>query len=366
MHPQRGFLSLFLVFIATIGIFGILSIITCHQIYAHSSSSEGGQPVSLIHPSKGGTIGISEGAICISKGANTLGFTTSLADVDTEQLNTQVHFDTDSLFFVCDNSTTGHICNDIRKFVPGSIRQTNKSLTIANGTGSCLQEGIVKIRLIDDMGTQHIFVLDNCLYHPESPVNLLSTRRLAEKFLDADENPDKETRIESRYLTHVLTWSFGQFKKTFPTPVSGLPELLFDAGFNAYKSFCSQVHSTYATNAVANSMTEPTNNSSHVTPSESQELLDDSFNDFDDDAINMLFMLHENVILKDGKGITLEVTYLGPQFSDEILQHKVHNKNGCKFLVDGTLLSSLNAPYISTIPVSVEQYANKLHKLTRE
>jgi hypothetical protein len=120
-HPQHGFISLLLVFIATIGIFGILFIITCHQIYAHSGSSEGGQPVSLIRPSKGGTIGISEGAVGISEGANTLGFTTSLADVDTEQLNTQVHFDTDSLFFVCDNSTTGHICNDIWKFVPGSI-----------------------------------------------------------------------------------------------------------------------------------------------------------------------------------------------------------------------------------------------------
>ncbi len=55
-----------------------------------------------------------------------------------------------------------------------------------NGTGSCLQEGTVKIRLIDDAGTQHIFILDNCLYHPESPVNVLSMRRLAEKFLDAD------------------------------------------------------------------------------------------------------------------------------------------------------------------------------------
>ena len=164
----------------------------CHQIYARNGSSEGGGKsessiqgispgisevnASIIGTSKGGTLGISEGA-------NAFGFTTSFADVDTEQLNTQIRCDTDSSFFVCDNSTTGHICNDIRKYVPGSIRQTNKSLTTANGTGSCLQEGTVKIRLIDDAGTQHIFILDNCLYHPESPVNLLSTRRLAEKFL---------------------------------------------------------------------------------------------------------------------------------------------------------------------------------------
>ena len=65
-------------------------------------------------------------------------FTTSLADADLETLNTQVPFDTDSIFFVCDNSTTGHICNDVRKFVPGSIRSTARRLTTANGTGACV------------------------------------------------------------------------------------------------------------------------------------------------------------------------------------------------------------------------------------
>jgi hypothetical protein len=107
------------------------------------------------------------------------GFTTLFAGVDTEQLNTQIHFDTDSVFFVCDNSTTGHICNDIQQFVPGSLYQTNKSLLTANGTGLCLQEGTVNISLIDDNGTRHAFILDSCLYHSNSPVNLLSTRCLA-------------------------------------------------------------------------------------------------------------------------------------------------------------------------------------------
>ncbi len=168
--PHRGFISSALVLLSTLGILGILSIMACHRIYLHRGSSEGGgKSASLLQ----GIPGISEvnasilsegGTLGVSEGANAFGLTTSFADVDTEKLNTQI-----SSFFVCDNSTTGHICNDIRKFVPGSIRQTNKSLTTANGTGSCLQEGTVKIRLIDDAGTQHIFILDNCLYHPESP-----------------------------------------------------------------------------------------------------------------------------------------------------------------------------------------------------
>ncbi len=62
----------------------------------------------------------------------------------------------------------------------------------------------------------------------------------------------------------------------------------------------------------------------------------------------------------------MTVMYLGPQYSDEILQQKVQNRYGHEFLVDGTLLSSMDVPNISTIPVSVEQYANELQKLTQK
>jgi hypothetical protein len=76
---------------------------------------------------------------------------------------------------------------------------------------------------------------------------------------------------------------------------------------------------------------------SNVIPRDSQELSSSSFNesDDDDDTINMLFMLNENVILKDCKGIRWEVTYLGRQYSVEILQHKIWIRNGHNFLVDG-------------------------------
>ena len=53
-------------------------------------------------------------------------------------------------------------------------------------------------------GIVQLFFIEGCIYHPDYPVNLLSTRQLAEKFLNADENPDEETRIESRYCTHTL------------------------------------------------------------------------------------------------------------------------------------------------------------------
>ncbi len=168
---------------------------------------------------------------------------------------------------------------------------------------------------------RHVFILDNCLYSPTSPVNLLSTRRLAEKFIDENGNPDEQTRIESRYSTHVLTWSFGNFKRTFPTPLSGLPELLFDEGFQAYKSFCMEVSSFTTTLLDKDCSTQCT---STFIPFEDDELLQQSADDKED--INMLFMTNETVNFKDGKGVFREVTYLGPILSDGILKHKIRTK----------------------------------------
>jgi hypothetical protein len=202
------------------------------------------------------------------------GFTTSFADADPEKINTQFHFDTDWVFIIWDNSTTGHICNDIRKFVPNSLWQSNKSLTMENKTGPCLQEGMVQLQLIENDRMKHNFILDYCLFHPSSLVNLLSTRQLAEKSIDSNRNSDEQTRIKSRYSTHVLTWSFGNLQKTFPTPVSGPPELLFDEGFCEFNSFCMHVPSFATTNeaqGISNIIPFNDEKMQHVTTSDNDE-----------------------------------------------------------------------------------------------
>ncbi len=135
LHPKvlpKAIISLFLVFLSKLGILAILSAISCHWLYLvrHQptmQASEGDIPYAsnqnIFGASKGANIAINKGnstpIFGVSEGANDLsscslhGFTTSFADVNSEQLNTQTHFDTDSVFFVCDNSTTRHICNEI-------------------------------------------------------------------------------------------------------------------------------------------------------------------------------------------------------------------------------------------------------------
>jgi hypothetical protein len=77
-------------------------------------------------------------------------------------------------------------------------------------------------------------------------------------------------------------------------------------------------------------------------------------------------MLNESVIFKDGKGITRQVTYLGPHVIDKVLKHKILTTNDTELFVDAILLSSLNALGIGTILVTVEQYVAKLPKLTHQ
>jgi len=120
-------------------------------------------------------------------------------------------------------------------------------------------------------------------------VNLLSTRRLAEKFLDSDDNPDDETKIVSRYSPHVLSWNQGKFQKTCPTSVSGLPELLFDEGFESFESYCLEVGSPF-----------PTYSS-----------FDTAVVSYEEDNIycdTMLFILNEAILFKDGQGSTTEAS----------------------------------------------------------
>jgi hypothetical protein len=80
--------------------------------------------------------------------------------------------------------------------------------------------------------------------------------------------------------------------------------------------------------------------------------------------INMLFMMNETVIFRDGKGINQEVTYFGPCLADGIWKHKIWTCKDAELLVDAVLFSSLDDPDIVAIPSTPEQYVANLHKLT--
>ena len=126
------------------------------SIYYTSSDGE----IHVTASSKSGNVNShqTESSVSSYSGYNNLhGFTTSFTNADADQINIQVPFDTYSIFFVCDNSTTGHIFNDLLNFIPGTLHQTNRRLTAVNGTGPPVQEGTIKIHLTNDDGKVHFF-----------------------------------------------------------------------------------------------------------------------------------------------------------------------------------------------------------------
>ncbi len=107
----------------------------------------------------------------------------------TAQLSDLSFFDTDSSFWVCDNSATGHICKDKSLFT-GDLVPSIFDIGSATGILTPTLMGTVTLRLTGDEGVFHSFELTNVNYLPNSPVNLLLLWRLAELYPDGTDHPD--------------------------------------------------------------------------------------------------------------------------------------------------------------------------------
>jgi hypothetical protein len=111
-----------------------------------------------------------------------VGFTMILsATMNQIHSNVTSFFDTDSSFWVCDNSATGHICNDMSLF-SGELVPLIYIVGAATGTSEPMLMGTVVLRLTDNKGDKHMFTLTHVNYMPKTPVNLLSTRVLSKQF----------------------------------------------------------------------------------------------------------------------------------------------------------------------------------------
>jgi hypothetical protein len=154
-------------------------------------------------------------------------------------------FDTDSSFWVCDNSAMGHICNNKELFTDELVPSIYE-VGSATGISTPTLMGTVTLPITDDEGAKHSFVLKNVNYLPNSPVNILSLRRLAELYPDNAGHPDRTgTGISSGYDSHTLYWDNARFSKTFHTASSGLPECLFSSGYSKLDVFSTMMSKVY-------------------------------------------------------------------------------------------------------------------------
>jgi hypothetical protein len=169
-------------------------------------------------------------------------YATADSDIEGEMM---ISFNTDSLFWVCDNAATGHICKD-KSLFSGNLVPLIYIVSTANGINSPTLMGNVNLHLRDNEGNKHEFNLTEVNYMLNSPVNLLSLQQSAEHYPNENGTSDQNgTGIDLSYDSHTLYWNKKQFSKTFPTADSGLPECLFNSGYTQLLAFTSHLAQFY-------------------------------------------------------------------------------------------------------------------------
>ena len=272
-------------------------------------------------------------------------------------------FDTDSSFWVCDNSATGHICNNKELFTDDLVPSI---FEIGSAKGSTLPTlmGTVILRVTDDEGVKHSFTLKNVNYLPNSPVNILSIRRLAELYSDDTGHPDRDgTGISSGYDSHTMYWSKGKFRKTFRTHSSGLPECLFCSGYSKLQAFSTTIASVYDdTISWAFASQDKFHNLAQLDDGSPIVHVDDNGSTL----MNSVSFLNGMCLrYNDGNGTRDIVTFVGADFVDDMqIKCKVKLSDDTIALVDPETLNFIENPDIAQVPQTSDDYLRETEHMS--
>ena len=200
-------------------------------------------------------------------------------------------------------------------------------------------------------------------YLPDSPVNLLSLCRLAELYPDVSGHPDqKRTGIQSGFDNHDLFWNQEQFKKTFITASSGLPECLFNSGYSRLEAFSTILSNFYddkirwalASKEKVNELANLDDNGNNIlTIGDNEVTLDIPV------MLTNLVSFFKDMKLKynDGQGTRDIVTFLGADFGKDMqIKRQIKLSNDLVIPVDPESLNFIENPDIASIPQTSQEY----------
>ena len=172
-------------------------------------------------------------------------FTGNMSDTNTGT----VHFDSDSKYIVLDNSANCHICKDKSMFVT-EIKPlaATSNLQVQTAGGNYAPQGIGSVRWKwrDDDGKLHNELIEEGLYFPESPVNILGITKWAKQRQDTE-----GIYITTKANYSIFVWNFEKSMCTFNHSESGLPELHINEGSSKCEAFYSAFVSLFPSSAAS-------------------------------------------------------------------------------------------------------------------
>ena len=152
------------------------------------------------------------------------------------QLDCRLNFDVDEVPFVLDNAANVHIINDIALFDNNEVKPINEYSVATIGNEAQVPEGVnhATLKAKTNDGIYATLPLENALFFPNSPVNIISIARLSDTLGD-----DFDTWIKTARHHSDFTWDHGKHHRTIYHSDSRIPEIGVTTSIDNWKSFCS-------------------------------------------------------------------------------------------------------------------------------
>jgi hypothetical protein len=152
------------------------------------------------------------------------------------QLNNQelFAFDSDGTTAITDNAANALIFNEKRIFIGDliPIDSVIGVVTIGGTDHKPTAFGTARVSWKDDAGVTHRYDLNNALYFPNSPVNIISITSLADQLSN-----DEGTYVTTKRKYSIFHWDGNKGKPTNHHSLPCLQEISIYRGFEGFKSY---------------------------------------------------------------------------------------------------------------------------------
>ena len=235
------------------------------------------------------------------------------------------------------------------------------SFNTTNGSSDAnLQSAQIKISWADDDDKEHEYILDNLIYKPDSPFNVLSVARLGGHFGRNDSPPtedDEGTWVRSSASFSTFSWDHKKHTRTIYHSVDRLPELPVNVGTSLFDSFCTDLKRFYSDNINLSFAT--------VIDYEDDEIETDS--SAPESEIISTYQPGSDVYYKSGDGENKVTKYLAMRENEGAQTHLIRFDDGKETTTTSAHIQLLEQSDLTNIPVDPESYSNEVQEgLTSE
>ena len=212
--------------------------------------------------------------------------------------------------------------------------------------------GTVEWKWKDDYGKTHTYHLEQVLYFPQSPINIMSVTELARQLDDKD-----STGIDTRMKYSRFYWEGNKFSRKIYHSSSNLPELAINEGATLYtwftKKLCTKLNDDIQpVCCCTNSHLEKQGKATLIEPDETDDLF-----------VKSVIYNGENMIYKNAGDNDLVKVLSNKLDGNGMLTYVIEHSKGEIEEVAREYLSRPDAPDVASIPTTIPQLREAARQL---